>query len=1072
MLGLLVSALALVTPRSAAPPSRSARNIIDKPRSTCHRCKRPLPGQCVCAALPQTPLVTDTRVLVLQHPAEAKKRIATVPLLPLCLERVSIVKGNRFNADLAPIEQAVRAGFSPLLLFPGPGAICLDQMPAPPVTGQKTLLVLIDGTWTQARHMMRHSPSLSAACTHAMFEAPAASVFDALRREPEKHCMSTAEACARALRLLEPGNPQAQAAARYVETSLEAVVKAQLACIGTRPPRFMNRKRRTWNRQLFSAPDHAGHVEERSPAMEPAATPGATAAPEVVAAPEVMGAPEATVPSNTAAGSAATADSEGKALPTHAAIEELRRLFREDEVLALAPQLLELNPTVDEVRQRVAQAEFLLRGCRHRDEEKLVRASLVQQGRYFTQPWRVAYQDEHVLVCEKPFDTQIAHGTRQRPRYDEEITVVDWAAAAVAASTSTVESGSAAPAATGGPLWPAHQLDFGTSGLLVLARHTAALSAATQAFDSSRAAAKVAASTATVCGGGSLTYWVEKEYCAVVVGWPAWDTLDWEGELDVDPRSPFKMRVVGERGSDGDEPAQGAMRPVSEAQFQQACAANVVDASVATVWGPSRMPPARSWEDRGEPRPRRSSTRIEVIRRGLCALAGPLDGRRCALVRLLPSTGRRHQLRVTLAYLGHPILGDVAYAGDLTTYRLMLHASALTFHRREQTESINMAGESGQGGSSTDEPREDAAKQAPARPTGRRARARERRGRELAVKGAGAKVEPLAAVCGHRIATGNEPFEGVLQPADQPVGGEGRRRARGGSPQMRLRRSLGSDATTDRRWESMHHGARRVVWRHNTVQWLEEGESDAGPISLPAEFDVITGLPDISEIKPKLTPREYESWCITTVRRLVELIHPERVAIFYVTPGRYTGQDGAWLDKGHLCQLGAAQAGAACVWQKVVLIQDSAGRRRGGRPGFVNMLAFSRCHRVPRDFVTVDVLPDRGHMSWSHAIGEEACRHSVEYCRDYVDHGRGGAVLNPFCGYGSVLAVANAYGVDAFGMDISLKACLKAAAHDASPAMLHTLRGACQGAQDNSRVVHPEVDAQPHESTTREDAAS
>ena len=55
-----------------------------------------------------------------------------------------------------------------------------------------------------------------------------------------------------------------------------------------------------------------------------------------------------------------------------------------------------------------------------------------------------------------------------------------------------------------------------------------------------------------------------------------------------------------------------------------------------------------------------------------------------ALVELEPETGRMHQLRVHLASLGRPILGDVRYGGALTVGgqpapRLMLHAAALTF---------------------------------------------------------------------------------------------------------------------------------------------------------------------------------------------------------------------------------------------------------------------------------------------------------------------------------------------------------------------------------------------------------
>lgn len=48
-------------------------------------------------------------------------------------------------------------------------------------------------------------------------------------------------------------------------------------------------------------------------------------------------------------------------------------------------------------------------------------------------------------------------------------------------------------------------------------------------------------------------------------------------------------------------------------------------------------------------------------------------------VRLMPQTGRSHQLRVHMAHLGHPILGDPFYAtGPARDFpRLMLHAETL-----------------------------------------------------------------------------------------------------------------------------------------------------------------------------------------------------------------------------------------------------------------------------------------------------------------------------------------------------------------------------------------------------------
>ncbi len=52
-----------------------------------------------------------------------------------------------------------------------------------------------------------------------------------------------------------------------------------------------------------------------------------------------------------------------------------------------------------------------------------------------------------------------------------------------------------------------------------------------------------------------------------------------------------------------------------------------------------------------------------------------------ALIEALPSTGRTHQIRVHLAAMGHPILGDVLYGAPSSSDipRPALHALALTF---------------------------------------------------------------------------------------------------------------------------------------------------------------------------------------------------------------------------------------------------------------------------------------------------------------------------------------------------------------------------------------------------------
>lgn len=57
-------------------------------------------------------------------------------------------------------------------------------------------------------------------------------------------------------------------------------------------------------------------------------------------------------------------------------------------------------------------------------------------------------------------------------------------------------------------------------------------------------------------------------------------------------------------------------------------------------------------------------------------------GETSSLVQLTPQTGRSHQLRVHLAAIGHPILGDIWYAPTAIAEmspRLLLHASEITF---------------------------------------------------------------------------------------------------------------------------------------------------------------------------------------------------------------------------------------------------------------------------------------------------------------------------------------------------------------------------------------------------------
>lgn len=135
-------------PPLVSPPTEDAVAVVKK-RRICEGCGRPS-NVCLCEAMPNgSPLSLNGHVIVIRHPNEKSKNLATIPILQRCLKRMSVWHGRRYkvlsfptcemvamrhatillslqegsDAEVDSLLQASARGEFPLfLLYPGPGA--------------------------------------------------------------------------------------------------------------------------------------------------------------------------------------------------------------------------------------------------------------------------------------------------------------------------------------------------------------------------------------------------------------------------------------------------------------------------------------------------------------------------------------------------------------------------------------------------------------------------------------------------------------------------------------------------------------------------------------------------------------------------------------------------------------------------------------------------------------------------------------------------------------------------------------------------------------------------------------
>jgi hypothetical protein len=173
----------------------------------------------------------------------------------------------------------------------------------------------------------------------------------------------------------------------------------------------------------------------------------------------------------------------------------------------------------------------------------------------------------------------------------------------------------------------------------------------------------------------------------------------------------------------------------------------------------------------------------------------------------------------------------------------------------------------------------------------------------------------------------------------------------------------------------------------------------------------------VSEL-PELGFEGWRRWFVTAAAAVIRWLPADGLAVFYQSDIRHGG---AWVDKGYLVQR-AAEEQATLVWHKIVC-RRPAGTISHGRATYSHLICFSRRERGAPTHPGPDVLADAGFMPYSKAMGVAACRSA---CRFLQQESTTRIVVDPFCGQGTILAVANAMGLDALGVDHSIRKCRRA----------------------------------------------
>lgn len=173
-----------------------------KMRDKCNLCRRPS-IVCWCPFLPVNPVEISSTVVLLQHPAEERRCLRTAPMLSLSLAsgRCLTFRGKKFPSLRHDGLDEILKSPNTILLYPSKEAVELEKLIHQTETYKTYNLVIIDGTWPQAKAIYHASPMLHQ-LTQVKLVCAGISEY-VIRTQPTDGCLSTLEAAAQALAALE-----------------------------------------------------------------------------------------------------------------------------------------------------------------------------------------------------------------------------------------------------------------------------------------------------------------------------------------------------------------------------------------------------------------------------------------------------------------------------------------------------------------------------------------------------------------------------------------------------------------------------------------------------------------------------------------------------------------------------------------------------------------------------------------------------------------------------------------------------------------------------------------------------